>query len=116
LLLFCLQDERVLFVFTGSSSGQLEVLGWQLLDLPVPKSNTGQTSGRVTCVGFVYNCVCVSNSLQLATSYVCCCKEITSKAFEGYMVSSCTAGCNVLDLAVSMLLEVKHQKSYTSQT
>jgi hypothetical protein len=42
----CLQDERMLFVFTGSSAGQLEVLGWQLLDLPVPKSNTGQTSGN----------------------------------------------------------------------
>jgi hypothetical protein len=45
-----LQDERVLFVFTGSSSAQLEVLGWQLLDLPVPKSNTGQTSGDDGCI------------------------------------------------------------------
>jgi hypothetical protein len=41
-----LQEERVLFAFTGSSAGQLEVLGWQLLDLPVPKG-ASQTSGGV---------------------------------------------------------------------
>jgi hypothetical protein len=62
LFFFAMQAERVLFAFTGSASGQLEVLGWQLLDLPVPKSST-QTSGGFLKLGFGYRVLCVRAGL-----------------------------------------------------